>query len=363
MQAGWHYVDVRAMSGSGGYTLETNVGFPVPQPPDVPERIWGADRYRTAVEIAAANFPGWVNCEHIIIASGEDRAAADPLAAAGLVWTCGGPILLVSSDAVPSVVANAVRQIALVSGGVTVHVVGGPVSVPDARLTEIAAVAPGLVTIDRIAPARDRFELAATVARTMVAKRPTDHNSSSAYGRVALIANGADPDKFFDALALSPIAAKNGFPILLVNRDSVPSATRSALGDLGVGAVVVGGGPATVSDGVLAELDAGPIVAGRWAGEDRYATATQIAYFATIGGWLKPHNVSVTAKLPDALTGGAFTGLRSSPVLITQGDRLSGPPAAYLSAFTDYVGECYVLGGPVSVTESTKTQIGDALAP
>ncbi len=261
---GWHYIEVNIWNGTGGYLLETFRSWPAPQPPATPERIWGSDRYTTAVKIAEKNFPGWVNIDHVIIASGEDRAAADPLAASGLSWTYGAPILLVRSDAVPSAVTSALQQISAANGGVTVHVVGGPVSVPDARLTEIVSSVPG-VTFDRLLPAGNRFELAATIATRMNAERPTGHFFWPA-GKVALIANGADSDKFFDPLALSAVSANTGFPILLVNQDSIPSQTTAALSSLGMQARIVGGGPATVSDGVLAELAAGPPLAERLAG-------------------------------------------------------------------------------------------------
>ena len=117
-----------------------------------------------------------------------------------------------------------------------------------------------------------------------------------------------------------------------------------------------------MSDGVLASLDAGPAIAERVAGGDRYETAALIANGFT-GLFVSPANTGAAAKLPDALTGGAFMGLRSGPILVTPSDRLDNAPRTYLHAWTDSIGECYVLGGPVSVTDSTKTQIGQALQP
>ena len=238
---GWHYIEVEVWSGTGDYLLESFRDWPPAQPTAIPERVWGSDRYTTAVEIAKKNFPGWQNCDHVIIASGEGRAAADPLAAAGLSWTYGAPILLVQRDAVPSAVTNALAGISAANGGVTVHVVGGPVSIPDARLAQIASRVPG-VTFDRLLPAGNRFELAATIAHRMDAERPTGHVLWPA-GKVALIANGADPDKFFDALALSAVCANTGFPILLVNQDSIPSQTASTLNGLGIQARSWGAAP------------------------------------------------------------------------------------------------------------------------
>jgi putative cell wall-binding protein len=362
---GWFYVVIYAAGpGSGSYTLKTDRWWIGPVGPATPQRLWGSDRYTTAVQIAEKNFPGWLNCDHVIIASGEDRAAADPLAASGLTWTYGAPIMLVQTERVPPEVMNALAAIRSVNNTLTVHVVGGPVSVPDARLAEIAASVPG-VNIDRIAPYSDRFVLAGAIARRMSTERPGGWHRTNGYNQFALIANGADPDKFFDALALSPLAASTGYPILLVNEDSVPAATQSALNDLGIQARIVGGGPATVSDDVLTDLASGGASVQRWWGNDRYSTATNIANEA-LGAppaWIQQHNVGVTAKLPDALTGGAFTGLRNSPVVLTQTDALPSATSQFLHTHTAQIGECYTLGGPVSITDPTNAQISGALIP
>ncbi|MDH4140648.1 MAG: cell wall-binding repeat-containing protein, partial [Coriobacteriia bacterium] len=275
-QTGWYYLRVYAGTGSGTYNLLTSTSWPVAQSPDTPYRLWGSDRYETAVEIARENFPGWQNVDHVIIASGEDRAAADPLAASGLVWTYGAPIFLIRSDRVPTSVMNALKIIRTVNGPPEIHVVGGPVSVPDARLSDIAGQVTG-ATFDRIAPYNDRYTLAASIAHRMNVERPGDYWGSPSATSRALIANGADSDKFFDALALSPIAAKNGFPILLVRKDSIPGPTQAALTSLGLDYRIVAGGPNTVSDDVLADLDAGVAIAAvRWWGHDRYETARVI---------------------------------------------------------------------------------------
>ena len=70
----------------------------------------------------------------------------------------------------------------------------------------------------------------------------------------------------------------------------------------------------------------------------------------------------MTAKLPDALSGGAFTGLRNGPIVLTQTDAL--PAERAVPAISKHhVGNCYVLGGPVSVAGTTETQIRNSLIP
>jgi putative cell wall-binding protein len=199
----------------------------------------------------------------------------------------------------------------------------------------------------------------------MDAERPAGWLQPFGVNQRALVANGADPDKFFDALALSPIAAKTGYPIILVEYDSVPRESAQVLADLGLDERIVAGGPATISEPVMAQLGEGGRPTQRWWGADRYATARVIATQAKAQTppWLQPHNTGVAAKLPDALTGGAFMGLRAGPILVTAGDGLSSEPRGFLQNNTTQIGECYIVGGPASITGTTENEIRNSLIP
>ena len=115
----------------------------------------------------------------------------------------------------------------------------------------------------------------------------------------ALIANGTNAAEFVDALALSAVAARTGVPILLVERDRVPAATASILASLPAGDVIIAGGPAVVSAATYSVLGA----TARWAGDNRYATATQVATSARTVGWLTASTVGLASTVPDPLTG------------------------------------------------------------
>jgi putative cell wall-binding protein len=287
-----------------------------------------------------------------VLASGDDRAAADPLAAAGLCGVYDAPLFLVSAGFTPGEVTAAIREIAADNPGsrISIHIVGGPVSVPDARYNDIAAaVGASKVRKDRLLASGNRFDMAAEIAREM--KRV-----SGTTPKTVLVANGADATKFFDALALSPIAAANGYPILLVDENSVPSATRGVIGSLDPDTVIVGGGPATVSSSVQRSLGAV-----RWSGSDRYSTATTIASKAIASGMLDPMKVGVAAKLPDALTGGAMVGADNGPLVITNGSSLTPVTGGWLKGRKAEIAKCYVFGGEKSVTPVVKSQIEAAL--
>lgn len=304
-----------------------------------PIRLEGRSRFDVSVQTAEAAYPRWKDVRHVVIASGDDRAAADPLAAAGLSWRYDAPLMLVSARQAPASVRAAVREIVHNNGPVTVHVVGGTTSVPDAVVAQIKATAGAdKVTIDRVA-APNRYTLAAAIARRVA----EEHDGELP---AALIANGADSTKFFDAAALSAIAAAQGYPVLLVERDRVPAATAAFLNAAEPADVVVAGGRATVSDGVVRSVGAE-----RWAGADRYATAAAIAANATDPdrAWLRPDVAGIAAMLPDALSGGAVTGRQGGPLLLSTRTSLPSATANWLSAHTGEIEGCWVLGGADSV--------------
>ncbi|MDP2181610.1 MAG: cell wall-binding repeat-containing protein [Actinomycetota bacterium] len=318
-------------------------------------RLSGPDRYTTAVRIARYAFDpdgdkSWPGVEHVIIASGEDRAAADPLAASGLCWAYDAPLFLVSRSSTSAQVKDAIVEIVKARGSVEIHVVGGTASVPDARIANIKAAAGpyGLVTAERLLSGGNRYDLARAIAVRM--KQVAALTGRSLPGTV-LIANGADPAKFFDALALSPIATDMGAPILLVAKDSVPAATTAALKTLAPTRVIVGGGPATVSAAVKTAVGAtGPD--DRWYGATRYSTASTIASKAISAGWLSPGVVGLAAKLPDGMTGGAMAGHLGGVLLLTPKSPLAAESAAVLTSHRLGVEQCLLLGGPASIAET-----------
>jgi putative cell wall-binding protein len=319
-------------------------------------RVADRTRFSTAVAVAKAGYPGWAGVKHVIIASGDDRAAADPLAASGLCWAYDAPMLLVSAARTPDEVKAAVQQIVAKNGPITLHVVGGPVSVPAARLAELVAAGggSGKVTIDRVLSTGGRYDMSAAIARRMKSVAAIDPGKTMP--PVALFANGADATKFFDALALSPISAGNGAPILLVTATSVPPATAAVVAELAPTTKIVGGGPNTVSEAVRAQLGAT-----RWSGQSRYDTAIAIADGAIANGWLLRSYVGLAAKLPDALTGGGFVGQRKGVLLLTDGANLTPVTKNWLTARKRFVAEVYLFGGPLSISDAVKTQVGNAL--
>ena len=339
-----------------------------PKPSETAEvkRIAGKSRFAVSADIARQVYykddNSWAGTTDVIIASGDDAAAADPLSAAGLTWAKDAPLLLVGKDYSPPEVEQVLYEIAKKNGAVSIHVVGGEKSIPNARLKDVVARAKsaGSVTIaKRYGVGADRFAVAAQIAETVRLEWQSRHGKNPP---VVLAANGADPATFFDALALSAVSSAKGYPISLLYSDKVPSPSSSAISKIKPDRIIVSGGYKTVAPATLQSLD-GMAVAGaeRWAGATRYDTAVAIADRSIDEGWLSKDKAMVAAKLPDALTGGSMLGRSGTPLLVTVGTRLSDPADLWLIDYSLDVDTCYILGGTASVKPAVETRIRSVL--
>jgi len=92
--------------------------------------------------------------------------------------------------------------------------------------------------------------------------------------QVVYVATG---ENFPDALGAAPAAALGRAPILLVAKDSIPTATADELMRLDPDRIVIVGGTGVISAAVEAALGAYAPTVDRIAGADRYQTAAEIS--------------------------------------------------------------------------------------
>lgn len=305
------------------------------------ERITGATRFAAAASMARSAYPGWEGVSHVVIASGDDRASADPLAASGLCWAYDAPLLLTSATKTPAETKAALAEIASVNPTVTVTVVGGRVSVPLTRVKELRGVVPS-GTIEQPWTTGSRYSLA-----EQISVRMSKVASDSALSRpsAAFVANGAEPKRFSDALAASAVSRHTGVPVLLSAGVLVPKETKRALAALGNPETIVIGGTQSITPTAYNAMG-GDV---RWWGQNRFSTATEVARLATGRGWVDGQRVGVAAKIPDALAGAASLGREGGVVLITDTERLPKETWTRLVATSSSVSTCTVLGGPKSI--------------
>jgi putative cell wall-binding protein len=179
---------------------------------------------------------------------------------------------------------------------------------------------------------------------------------------------------FPDALAAAPLAGAAGGPILLTGPGGLDAAVAAEIGRLGATTAYVMGGTVALSDQVLADLQALPVLTAvsRVAGPDRFATAAAAAHRA-VGLWrlagdadagadvivaLGAHPTDDNRAWPDALAAGPLAVHAHRPILLTAQD---GVPEATITALAELgVTRATVVGGPVAIPETTAAGLGVA---
>jgi putative cell wall-binding protein len=132
-------------------------------------------------------------------------------------------------------------------------------------------------------------------------------------------------EKFPDALAAGAAAGRLGGPVLLTRFGSLPTSTRSELQRLRPKRVLVVGGPAVVSDAVLAEIRdvVGAVSVERVWGSDRFETSAELSAqtVAVAGGTVY---VGSGLGFTEILAASAAAGRDDAPLLLVAG---TGPLA------------------------------------
>jgi len=344
------YGHIRPADGDGDGVAVPDMGYAEYFIPTM-ERIAGPDRYETAADLATSL---WPSNKVAVVVSGENYP--DALTAAGLAGAHGCPILLVRPDSLPAATLDAMVQL----GTEEVILVGGPAAVKENVVIDIAnAIGP----VERVNGA-DRYETSAEVARVLAAEYGVN------FSKTALIARG---DSFPDALALSPLSFRGsqyhfGLPILLTRPGELSPATSGIIDELGIDHAFIAGGVSAVSAGVKDDLDALLVANGgpdstRWSGADRYATAVAIAEGGVMQRWARWDRVSVATgvNFPDALAGGARTGLSYGVIVLTRPDELSAATEAALETHRSAIYGMTVLGGTAAVSPETYNALEAAL--
>jgi putative cell wall-binding protein len=132
-------------------------------------------------------------------------------------------------------------------------------------------------------------------------------------------------------LAVGPVAAGTGSPVLLVSQNAIPNATKAELIRLAPAEVVVVGGPVAVSDAVVSELDTlvGTVV--RFAGANRFATAAAISQAAYSAGVARSAFIVTGTGFADALAIAPVAASLGASVLLVTDDSIPSPTAREIS--------------------------------
>lgn len=271
-------------------------------------RLAGGSRFGTAAAIAADSRPA---ARTVVLARGDEYA--DALAGAPLAGLLDAPLLLTGRDELAD--ETSARLFEEGEEGAVVErivILGGPAAISSSLVDRLEDDG---FEVERVAGAT-RFETAVAVRDRVVALGGDADAAYVAQGR------DADPGRGWpDAVAIAPLAAAQGRPILLTDTGSLPDATREALTDE---TITVVGGTAVVSETVRAELaDASGQTVERLSGPDRFATSAVVARAALDQGLLTEEVWLATgAAFPDALAAGPAAAASRGVVLLVAGEEL-----------------------------------------
>jgi putative cell wall-binding protein len=312
-------------SGYGANSAPSAAITTTNQPAPTSSRIAGADRYQAAVNVSKASYPAGASVVYVVTGAGyADALSAGPAAAKE-----GGPLLLTPGAGLLPEVKAEIRRLA--PGKIVV--VGGVNSVSAGALAELKQLQNNTTRIG----GADRYEASRNLAK---------YAFSSSGAKSVYIATGVN---FPDALSAGAAAAAVDGPVVLVygNASTIDAPTLALLDDLGVNAVTIAGGPASVTPGIETSLTAVGTVTRR-GGADRFEASANInrnAFSRTGEAFL------VTGlNFPDALSGSAWAGHIDAPVYLSQQDCVPGVALDAMAA--QGVTHVTLVGGPNSLGQA-----------
>ncbi|MGA9290539.1 MAG: cell wall-binding repeat-containing protein, partial [Anaerobacillus sp.] len=258
----------------------------------------------------------------VVITRGD--GFADALAGAPLAYKYDAPILLTKKNTMNDDIQKDIKRL----GASKAIILGGTEAVSSYVNYQLKGLG---LKVERIS-GEDRFETAANIAARL------DGNPEK-----AIVANGLS---FPDALAIAPYAAKNGFPILLTDKDELPKDTKRVLQDFNESIVV--GGTAVVTDKLLDQLPN----AKRVGGENRFETAANVAL---LNESTNAAFVSTGMDFADALSGSVLAAKRDAVSLLVKQEEV---PTSTEKAYDELgINQLYLLGGTSAVSEKVKEQL------
>ena len=297
-----------------------------PKKPDS-GRIDGKDRIETAIKISKKNYD---RAKTVIVVRHD--LFPDSMTASVLAKLKDAPILLNPTAKLDSRVGDEIKRL----GAEEIIIVGGQDSISE-KVREDLKAYDADKNVERIAGA-DRYGTSEMVAKRVVGITGKKNTGVVASGQV-----------FPDALSVGTFASREGYPILLVKKDSVPSQIERAIKDLEINKTYIAGGTNTISKSTEAKL---PNLVERMAGSTRYETSVAIA--KSKFGASKEAYIASGEEFADALVISPISGKLNRPtLLVSRNKKVNSPVKAYIrnagfTSITAIGGERFV---PYSVLE------------
>ena len=290
---------------------EDNPNYPINQ--DIEgNRIYGADRIETAIEISKDLYPKGANA--VVLANCErytDVLTANPFAVQEKA-----SVLFTYLNKLPEKTLREIERL----GVKKIYISGGYSAVSKKIVDQLRNRGYEIYRFDGI----NRYDTARKIALKMREKGNT---------KVVELASG---ENYPDALSMTSMAIKDKAPILLTKKDSIPMYTKKALAEWDIETVKIAGLHKAISKEVEKQIDEGFSIAKgnkidsniydgalsvlRYGGANRYETSTVIA-----AATYPKSSIVVYAtgeNFPDALVAGNYAGRKKAPVLLVNRDSL-----------------------------------------
>lgn len=296
----------------------------------VPTRLAGTTAEQTAVAIADQT--GWTGAA--VLASSTSYGMVDALTAGPLATFLKAPILLQGAGNTLNADTKAELQKLSVK---TVYVTSGTAVISQSVLDQLSGMGITVVSLG----GNDRFETSANIAKEMVKLGAPVSKVAVAYGWSNQ-----------DALSIASIASAANEPILLTEKDSVPSSVQSFLAsNSSITSSDVIGGTAVVSDAVKAQFPS----ATRHYGTTAYDTNNQV--IQDFSSSLKFDSVYVANGKTgiDALAGAPLAAQTDSAIVLTDGTVPAAATFVHSKLASD--GVVTALGGTAVVSDAVRTGI------
>ncbi|MEG1254251.1 cell wall-binding repeat-containing protein [Clostridium sp.] len=275
----------------------------------------GKDRYDTAAQLSQLKY---ISTSTVVIVNGA--AMADGLAATPLASYLNSPILLTTKDTLPEVTKEEIKRL----GAKYAIIVGGSGVVSEKVMGELYDSG---IDYLNVLGGKNRYETSLLIAKFIDSYfyDVKDVVISYGYGEA-------------DALSISSVAGSRNMPIILVEKDSVPTDTYKWLNGEMVDNAYIIGGTGVVSDAVLKSvnsLTSSDISNNRLGGKDRFATNAQVIE-RFYNDYVDVVYIAKGYELIDALASGAVAALDDAPVVIV-GEDLSSEQKSVLTGKSTYI--------------------------
>lgn len=302
-------------------------------------RVSGSNRIETAIELSKLAYTNQDQVDTVFLAG--YNGDADALAANFLAGQLHAPLLLVRKDKLDKEVLNEIERL----NPREIVVLGGEAVVSENVVDELKKQDKDQnYKIKRI-KGSSRIETAVNIAKDYLDKAVEYGAIGDKKLEEVFI---VDYHALVDALAIGPVSARDGIPILIIKNNQLPDEVKDFLQDYQVERATIVGGNNTVGGQGKEELEEylGQGQVDRVYGSNRIGTSLEIAkeYFIhpqalfLANGW----------NNADALLGGYFAAMTNGPILLSKKDRLD-------KGIEDYISQAkiksYILGGEAVIGE------------